>query len=157
MIVVAFNLKYFNFQIYEMKVWRVPLQGDDFGAAEQIDVGSQPKDLSIALNSPELALVAIESGIVLLNGSKVVSTHSLGFSVTASAISPDGSEAIVGGQDGKLHIYSISGDNLTEEAVLEKHRGAISVIRYSPDVTMFASADLNREAVVWDCGSKEVI
>lgn len=132
------------------------MQGDNFGAAEQVDVGSQPKDLSLSLNTPELALVAIESGIVLLNGPKVISTHNLGFTVTACAISPDGSEAIVGGQDGKLHIYSVSGDQITEVTVLEKHRGAISVIRYSPDVTMFASADLNREAVVWDLDSKEV-
>lgn len=76
--------------------------------------------------------------------------------MTASVIAPDGSEAIVGGQDGKLHIYSVSGDSLTEEATLEKHRGPISVIRYSPDFSMFASADLNREAVVWDRTSKEV-
>lgn len=71
-------------------------------------------------------------------------------------MSPDGDEAIVGGQDGKLHIYSVSGDTVTEQCVLEKHRGAITVIRYSPDFSMFASADLNREAVVWDRGSKEV-
>ncbi|XP_027367497.1 actin-interacting protein 1-2-like [Abrus precatorius] len=141
---------------FDNKVYRVPLQGDNFGVAEDIDVGSQPKDLSLALNSPELALVAIESGIVLLKGSKIVSTINLGFFVTACAISPDGSEAIVGGQDGKLRLYSVSGDTVTEQSVLEKHRGAISVIRYSPDVSMFASADVNREAVVWDCDSKEV-
>lgn len=139
-----------------MQVYRVPLQGDNFGPAKHVDVGSQPKDLGLALNSPKLALIAIESGVVLLNGSNIVTIVNLGFVVTASTISPDGSEAIVGGQDGKLHIYSISGDKLTEQTVLEKHRGAISVIRYSPGVSMFASADLNREAVVWDCASREV-
>ncbi|KAK7280350.1 hypothetical protein RJT34_25413 [Clitoria ternatea] len=141
---------------FDNTVYRVPLEGDNFGTAEHIDVGSQPKDVSLALNSPNLALVAIESGVVLLNGSKIVSTIDLGFVVTASTLSPDGSEAILGGQDGKLHIYSVSGDTLKEQDVLEKHRGAISVIRYSPDVSMFASGDLNREAVVWDRVSKEV-
>lgn len=139
-----------------VQIWRVGLNGDQCGDAVSVDVGSQPKDLSIALLSPELALVAIDSGVVMLRGTKVVSAINLGFTVTASAIAPDGSEAIIGGHDGKLHIYSISGDTLTEEAVLEKHRGAISVIRYSPDVSMFASGDLNREAVVWDCGTREV-
>lgn len=142
--------------IMHVQVWRVALHGDQCGDADSVDVGSQPKDLSIALLSPELAVVAIDSGVVMLRGTKVVSTINLGFTVTASAIAPDGSEAIIGGQDGKLHIYSISGDTLTEEAVLEKHRGAISVIRYSPDVSMFASGDLNREAVVWDRGTREV-
>jgi len=92
----------------------------------------------------------------MLRGTKVVSTINLGFTVTASVVSSDGSEAIIGGQDGKLHIYSISGDTLVEEAVLEKHRGAISVIRYSPDFSMFASGDVNREAVVWDRASRDV-
>lgn len=102
-------------------------------------------------------MVAIDTGVVLLRGTHVLSTTNLGFVVTACAISPDGTEAIVGGQDGKLRIYSINGDSLKEEAVLEKHRGAITVIRYSPDVSMFASSDVNREAVVWDCASREVL
>ncbi|KAK9278918.1 hypothetical protein L1049_028499 [Liquidambar formosana] len=142
---------------FDNKVWRVSLHGDQCGESNSIDIGSQPKDLSLALLSPELALVSTDSGVVILRGTNVVSTINLGFAVTASIISPNGSEAIIGGQDGKLHIYSITGDTLTEEAVLEKHRGAISVIRYSPDVSMFASADVNREAVVWDCVSREVV
>lgn len=141
---------------FDNKVHRVSLHGDQCGDANTIDIGSQPKDLSLALLSPGLALVSTESGVVLLRGTDIISTIDLGFAATASTITPDGSEAIVGGQDGKLHIYSIKGDTLTEEAVLEKHRGAISVIHYSPDVSMFASADLNREAVVWDRVSREV-
>ncbi|XP_042500545.1 actin-interacting protein 1-2-like [Macadamia integrifolia] len=141
---------------FDNKVTRIPLLGDQCGEAESIDVGSQPKDLSLALHCSELALISTDSGVVLLRGSEVISTVNLGFSVTAAAISPDGSEAIVGAQDGKLHVYSIKGDVLTEETVLEKHRGAINVIRYSPDASMFASGDLNREAVVWDCASREV-
>ncbi|KDP26225.1 hypothetical protein JCGZ_22471 [Jatropha curcas] len=138
------------------KVRRVLLNGDECGETEIVDIGSQPKDLSFAIDSPGLALVSTDSGVVLLKDMKVVTNIKLGFTVTASIIAPDGSEAIVGGQDGKLHMYSISGDTLTELATLEKHRGAISVIRYSPDVSMFASGDLNREAVVWDRSSKEI-
>ncbi|KAB2097305.1 hypothetical protein ES319_A01G162700v1 [Gossypium barbadense] len=141
---------------YDNKVWRISLDQDKAGDAEHIDVGSQPKDLSQAINSPDLAFVSLDSGVVLLKDMQILSNINLGFSVTASVIAPDGSEAIVGGHDGKLHIYSVSGDSLTEEATLEKHRGPISVIRYSPDFSMFASADLNREAVVWDRTSKEV-
>ncbi|KAL3575006.1 hypothetical protein D5086_023107 [Populus alba] len=142
---------------FDNKIWRVRLLDDQCGDADSIDVGNQPKDISLALLCPELALVTIESGVVMLRGTKVVSTINLGFAVTASAIAPDGSEAIIGGLDGKLHIYSVTGDTLTEEAVLEKHRGAISVIRYSPDDSMFASGDFNREAVVWDRGSREIL
>lgn len=139
------------------QIWRIPLSGDQCAEANIVDIGSQPKDLSLALNDHELALISTETGVVLLRGTQVLSTVDLGFTVSACAIAPDGTEAIVGGQDGKLHIYSVNGDSLTNEAVLEKHRGAITVIRYSPDVSMFASADNNREAVVWDRVSREVL
>lgn len=141
---------------FDNKIWRVRFQGDQCGDAESIDIGSQPKDLSLSDQNPEFTLVTIDSGVVILRGTKVASTINLGFSVTASAITPDGTEAIIGGQDGKLHIYSIKGDTLKEEAILEKHRGAVSVIRYSPDLSMFASGDANREAIVWDRVSREV-
>lgn len=131
---------------------------NEFGAAEHIDIGHQPLDISIAVDSPEYtALVSFDSGLVLLNGLNILSKIDLGYPVAAAVISPDGREAIVGGQDGKLHVYTISeGSSLKEEAVLEKHRGAVTVIRYSPDSTMFASGDANREAVVWDRETKQV-
>ncbi|CAH1426588.1 unnamed protein product [Lactuca virosa] len=141
---------------FDNKIWRIPLNGEECSEADIIDIGSQPKDLSLAINNHELALISIETGVVLLKGTQLLASVELGFTVSACAISPDGDEAIVGGQDGKLHMYSVKGDTLSEEAVLEKHRGAITVIRYSPDVSMFGSADANREAVVWDRASREV-
>jgi WD40 repeat protein len=113
--------------------------------------------LNLAIQKPEFALVTTDSGIILLHNAKVISTTKVDYTITSSSVSPDGSEAVVGAQDGKLRIYSIAGDSVTEEAVLEKHRGAITSIHYSPDVSMFASADANREAVVWDRGSREVL
>ncbi|KAK8937418.1 hypothetical protein KSP39_PZI012579 [Platanthera zijinensis] len=141
---------------FDNKVHRLPLNDTSCGDAEPVDVGFQPNNLHFILKCPDLALVSTDSGIILLQNTKVVSSVNLGYAVTASAVSPDGSEAIVGSQDGKLHIYAIEGDILKEEAVLEKHRGAITVIQYSPDASMFASADANREAVVWDRASREV-
>lgn len=132
------------------------MHGDECGDLESVDVGSQPKNLSFALKSPELVLISTDSTVCILRGTKITSTTQLGFISTTSAISPDGCEVIVGGQDGKLHIFSVAEDVLTEEAVLEKHRGAINAISYSPDTSLFATADLNREAVVWDRKSREV-
>ncbi|KAL6497157.1 Actin-interacting protein 1-2 [Orobanche gracilis] len=141
---------------FDNKVWRLSLQGGQCGDAKCIDIGSPIKDLSLAFFSPNIALVSIDNGVVILHGAKVVSTIDLGFTVTACAIAPNGTEAVVGDQDGKLHVFSVVGDTLKEEAVLEKHRGSITAIQYCPDISMFASADANREAVVWDSASREV-
>jgi WD repeat-containing protein 1 (actin-interacting protein 1) len=101
-------------------------------------------------------LVVTDSGAIILNDLKIVSKVNLGFTATAVAISHDGNEVIVGAQDGKLHVYTVDGDTLKEEAVIEKHRGAITAIKYSPDGSMYASTDTNREAVVWDRATREV-
>ncbi|KAK1660977.1 hypothetical protein QYE76_049136 [Lolium multiflorum] len=141
---------------YDNKVFRIPLDGNQCGDAESVDVGGQPNALNIAAQLPEFALITTDSAIVLLHKTTVTSTTKVSYTITSSAVSPDGTEAIVGAQDGKLRIYSISGDTVTEEAVLEKHRGAITTIHYSPDVSMFASADTNREAVAWDRATREI-
>lgn len=141
---------------YDNKVFRIPLNGDQCGDAESVDVGGQPNALCVAIQQPELALITTDSAIVLLHKSNITSTTKVNYTITSSTVSPDGTEAIVGAQDGKLRIYSISGDTLTEEAVLEKHRGPITTIHYSPDVSMFASADANREAVAWDRATREI-
>ncbi|XP_078431080.1 transducin family protein / WD-40 repeat family protein [Wolffia australiana] len=141
---------------FDNKVWRHHLVCNELGDSEPIDVGSQPKDLNLALNSPEIALVLTDSSISILRGRNTVATINLRFSATASEVSPDGSKAVVGGQDGKLHVYRIHGTVISEDSVLEKHRGAITVIRFSSDGQFFASADANREAVVWNSRSLEV-
>lgn len=145
-----------SFAFYVVKVWRIRLLGDQCGDAESVDIVSQPSDLSLALLSPDLVLVSHDNGVTLLRGTKVISTIDLGFTATACTIAPNGNEAVVGGKDGKLHVYSVMGDTLKEEAVLEKHRGSITAIQYSPDVSMFATADSNREAIVWDRATREV-
>ncbi|KAG1334810.1 putative Actin-interacting protein 1-2 [Cocos nucifera] len=126
-----------------------------FDNKNQLTLALSQRYLNLAVWTPELAFVSTDSEVIMLRGLQVVSSIKLAYTATASTISPDGSEAIVGGQDGKMHICSISRDILKEEAVLEKHRGTVTVIRYSPDASMFASADANREAVVWDRVSRE--
>ncbi|GJV45677.1 actin-interacting protein 1-2-like protein, partial [Tanacetum coccineum] len=94
---------------FDNMVWRIPT-GDQCAEANVVDIGTQPKDLSLSINNHELAFIAIEEGVVLLRGTQILSTIKLGFIVSACSMAPDGTEAIVGGQDGKLHIYSVKGD-----------------------------------------------
>jgi WD40 repeat protein len=87
---------------------------------------------------------------------QLLSTTQVPYSATSAGLAPDGKEAAVGASDGKVRVYKVSGDSLVEEAVLEKHRGPITAVRYSPDGALIATADQNREAVVWDRVSREV-
>jgi WD40 repeat protein len=135
---------------------RVALPGDAYAEAEPVDLGILPRDLDVAAKCPEITIVPTETAIFLLHKSTIVSKTEVSYIATAAALSPDGTEAIVGGQDGKLYIYAVKGDTLTQEAILERHRGEITAVRYSPDGSMIASADQNREALIWDQVTREV-
>jgi WD40 repeat protein len=62
----------------------------------------------------------------------------------------------VGAKDNSIHIYSISGTSLSEQAVLTGHRGFLTAMAYSPDGKHFASADQNRDIFVWDKATRKI-
>ena len=51
---------------FDNKVYTVLLHRDDFGLAEHFVVGSQPKDVGLSLYFSKPALLAAESGVVLM-------------------------------------------------------------------------------------------
>ncbi|KAJ7520469.1 hypothetical protein O6H91_19G007100 [Diphasiastrum complanatum] len=138
------------------KLHKSVLHGDQLEEAGFIDLRGRPRDFSVASSATDIALVCTDDGIVLFHGLTILSRLSFDYKATAVAISPAGTKAVVGAQNGKLYIYEIKGDSFIQETVLEKHRGPISVVCFSPDSSMIASGDENREAVVWDDASKEV-
>ncbi|KAH0855089.1 hypothetical protein HID58_020501 [Brassica napus] len=165
----------FFYYLMLIQISRISYQDGQVTNEESIGVGNQPNDLSLAPLSPGLLLVAFESGVVFLRGEQVVSTINLGFTVTALAVTPDGTEAIVGGQDGKLHLYSVNGDSLTEEAVLRDteapsaeavvwdrasremqlknmlyHSARINCLAWSPNSTMVATGSLDTCVIVYE-------
>ncbi|KAK8687346.1 hypothetical protein V6N13_086171 [Hibiscus sabdariffa] len=128
---------------FDNKIWRISFHGDQFGDGDSVDIGSQPKDLSLALLSPELALVTTDSGVVMLRGTKVVSTINLGFAVTASVVAPDGSEAII----------AIVWDRVSREVKLRNmlyHTARINCLAWSPNSRMVATGSLDTCVIIYE-------
>ena len=48
----------------------------------------------------------------------------------------------------QVRKFSMAGDTLTPTDVLEQHRGALTVATFSPDGSLLATADANREIIV---------
>ena len=87
----------------------------------------------------------------------MASTTSIVFQALGVALSPDGSEVAVGGDDNGIHIYSLAGDKLTAGAVLNQHPSGVTKVAYSPCGKMLASGDATKNVVVWDAGSKQTM
>lgn len=106
--------------------------------------------------NPELLVCVTSEEVHVVKQNKIISTVRLDFEATAIGLSPSGTEVVIGASDGKLHVYSLNGDTLLKEAFLERHRAAITAVKYSFDGSLFASADQKPEIVVWDSVNREV-
>ncbi|EFJ08868.1 hypothetical protein SELMODRAFT_160579 [Selaginella moellendorffii] len=141
----------------QTKVWYATFTRIVGGTESTIDLGAACVGFSIApCRDGEVVLACTEQELILLRDFAVVSRLSLRFTATAVAVSPDAKAAVVGDKDGKLHLFSLGEDGLHQEALLERHRASVTALEFSPDGTMFASGDQNREAFVWDAVKREV-
>ncbi|CAM9151981.1 unnamed protein product [Phaeothamnion confervicola] len=114
----------------------------------------QPCGVSAGPES-DLVAVATATGVSLCRGASAV-LCSLETSYTPASVALFGEEEVaVGGQDGKIRIYAISGGKLFETRTVEGHRGAVTALAYSPDGTHLAAGDAMRECNVWVRGTWE--
>lgn len=117
------------------------------GYQKQTKLPSQPK--GVAANKG-LAIVACVREVVVLRDGAIVNAQKTSYEPQCVAISSNASEVAVGGGDGdnKVHIYSLSGNNLTEKKILD-HNGAVTDLKYSPDGAYLAASDTYRKVLLY--------
>jgi WD40 repeat protein len=103
-----------------------------------------------------LVVVASVNSVHVVRGKKSVGSVATAYGARAISLSPNENEVAVGGADNFLYIYSLSGNTLTQTKKIEGHRGALTSVAYSPNGQLIASADTNREIMVFDAASKDV-
>eukprot|EP01136_Pigoraptor_vietnamica_P017135 Opistho-1_new@61875 len=101
-----------------------------------------------------LSVVPCLQEVIVLRGGKKVSSFKADWDPLSAAVSPSETEVAIGNKEGKIRIYSVSGDSLTEKRQLSAN-GAVNDIAYSPDGKMLASGDSGRAVLVWDTSSWE--
>jgi WD40 repeat protein len=130
-----------------------PLKTREYGHAVGLD--STPADIAVGKKG-DLIVAVIVDAIVVLRGGKVANVHKVKYQPTSVGLSGDDATVAVGGKDNLVRLYSLSGDKLSDGAVLTGHKGAITVSTFGPDGKL-ATADQNREILVWDISKKEPI
>jgi len=114
-------------------------------SAEKTATDGQPSDISVR---GDVAIVSTINGVTLLKGGKPVGSIKAPNS-TSAALNPNASHAAVGNKDGIITIYAVEGSSLKELFKNNGHRGAITRVVYSDDGAHLASADTNREILIW--------
>jgi len=115
-------------------------------------------DLSIPAHTSHGTFVAVtHQSVCLMRDDKLAHSEKVSYKPISCDISPDCLEIAVGGDDNKVHIFKVEGNTFKEETTLAQHRGAVGIVRYSPNGKMLASGDSNREVIVWDRTSRKSI
>nr|KAJ3422867.1 WD repeat-containing protein 1 [Polyrhizophydium stewartii] len=91
---------------------------------------------------------------VVADGQK--SSTKASFVPTAVGLSPDGTTAAVGGEDGVVRLYAVQGTALTEKGKLENNKGSIMAIAYSPKGDLVAVADSQRSVFVYETATNSL-
>eukprot|EP00055_Hartaetosiga_balthica_P006605 m.21022 g.21022 ORF g.21022 m.21022 type:complete len:597 (-) comp5318_c0_seq1:184-1974(-) len=112
----------------------IPTDGTSFGDHSSID--STPKGVS---TGGDVTVVACVKSLQIVGGSSL----EIDYEANCCAVKSDGSEVAVGGEDKKIHIYSISGGSFTEKKTIDT-TGAVNTLQYSPDSQWLASGDSDR-------------
>jgi len=133
-----------------------PLNGLDYGASVSIPTESDALDVAASKKAKFVVVVSMDSLLVIRDG-KVVTKNQLKYQPASVALSIDETHVAVGGKDNAIHLYSLSGDKLTDSDVLSQHRGVVTAVQYSPDGKFLGSCDANRDVFVWDLSTKKVI
>jgi len=120
-----------------------------------IKLDSTPADVAVGRRDTKLVIAVIVDSVVVIRDGRIAKKHPVKYQPLCAALSIDETKVAVGGKDNNVYVYNIAGDSLSEAAVLKGHRGALSSLSYSPDGQWLASADTNREILVWDTKSNQ--
>lgn len=88
--------------------------------------------------------------IVVIKDGKIVNKHPAKYGPLSVSLNPSENQLAVGGKDNNVYLYSVTGDKLSDGPVLKGHRGTVGAVSYSHNGAYLASADSNREILVWD-------
>eukprot|EP00823_Brevimastigomonas_motovehiculus_P008484 TRINITY_DN7793_c0_g1_i1.p1 TRINITY_DN7793_c0_g1~~TRINITY_DN7793_c0_g1_i1.p1 ORF type:complete len:632 (-),score=148.85 TRINITY_DN7793_c0_g1_i1:171-2066(-) len=114
-------------------------------STNKTDLKGSPVAIAAAHKTAGLcAVVLAQQKVVLLSDMKVLFTESLAYRPTCIAFSPDDKELSIGGNDNKVHIYTVASDKLTQRMLFTEHLHRVVAVSYSQDGTLICSSDAGR-------------
>jgi WD40 repeat protein len=128
--------------------------------SQSISLTGQPSGIAVGVVDHGLAVISTTKGVVVLkDGAIAFQSPETMWTPTCIALSPDQTQVAVGGkEDNKIHVFTLNADNsLTELGEVVGHRGAITAVQYSPDGTLLAGADSNREVCLWNAATRAAV
>ncbi|KAH8236120.1 hypothetical protein KR032_006935 [Drosophila birchii] len=112
-----------------------------------VKLNCQPRGLAILRSENIIALACIKE-LTLVQDQKKIFSLPIKFEASSIAVNADTSDIAVGGDDQKLHIYSLK-NGVVEPKTEMDHQGAVTDVSYSPDLKYLVACDAHRKVVLY--------
>uniref|UniRef100_A0A1L8E5C1 Actin-interacting protein 1 n=1 Tax=Nyssomyia neivai TaxID=330878 RepID=A0A1L8E5C1_9DIPT len=112
-----------------------------------VKLNCQPRGLDV-LKEQNIVIVPCVKEITVIQDNRKVSTLPIKYESSCLAVNPETLEVAVGGDDHKVHIYSLVGTNLEHKVDLD-HLGPVTDCSYSPDNKYLVACDSNRKVILY--------
>ncbi|KAI8041072.1 actin-interacting protein 1 [Drosophila gunungcola] len=112
-----------------------------------VKLNCQPRGLAILRSENIIALACIKE-LTLVQDQKKIFSLPIKYEASSIAINADTTDVAVGGDDQKLHIYSLKAGVLEPKVELD-HLGAVTDVSYSPDLKYLVACDAHRKVVLY--------
>ncbi|XP_037880571.1 actin-interacting protein 1 isoform X1 [Glossina fuscipes] len=113
-----------------------------------VKLNCQPRGLSIFRNEDIIALACVKE-LTLVQDQKKIFSLPIKYEATSISANAETLDIAVGGDDQKLHIYSLKNSILEPKIELE-HLGAVTDCSYSPDNKYLVACDAHRKVVLYN-------
>lgn len=115
----------------------------------------QPKGVASPAAHPNIRVTVTGSAVVVFNDGAIASNTPAAYGPTCVDVSADGSIVVVGGNDKKLHFYTLNAGTgaLAAAGDSNEFHGALSVVTIAPDGRTVAAGDQHREVRLYSTGA----
>lgn len=125
---------------------QINLEGNTYTGVD-LKLPCQPRGMYI-LKEQNIVIVGCVNEIVVAQESRKVSSLPIKYEASSVSINAETKDVAVGGDDNKIHIYTLNGTQLEPKLELE-HLGVITDCAYSPDNKYLVACDSNRKVVLY--------
>lgn len=119
-----------------------------------VKLNCQPRGLDV-FREQNIVIVGCQRDISVVQDKKKRFTLPIKYESSCVSTNPELMDVAVGGDDSKVHVYTLVGDQLNVKAELE-HLGAITDCAYSPDNKYLAACDSNRKVILYSTDEYKV-
>lgn len=125
---------------------QVNLEGNTYTGVD-LKLPCQPHGMDV-FKEENIIVVGCVKEIIVAQENRKVSSLPIKYEASSVSINSETREVAVGGDDNKIHIYTLNGTQLEPKLELE-HLGVITDCAYSPNNKYLVACDSNRKVVLY--------